>query len=240
MINKDNIYNYNYTFPILRSEELINNEKYLQLKSNWPNFKLFQTTNAGQKNRNNIEIKKNNNNYKKINSLYKDLYDEFNSTDFRNFLKDKFENIYTPENEYIGNFDTSVLTMHIAETNDHYENPWHVDNRERIIQFLIYFGDEDIINGGEFAIASHNNLKDMKNYKRYPDKKNISNEKYFKPYDNRGFFILSQNNSYHKGCSTNGVRRFIYAGYTNRKGSAWKTNNFICDDNFEGELNKSK
>ena len=240
MINNDSIDIYNYTFPILKSEELINNDKYIEFKSKWPNFKLFQTTNAGQIHRNNIEIKKNNNNYKKINSLYKDLYNEFNSIEFRDFLKNKFNRFDLSNNEFIGDFENSELIMHISETCDGYENPWHVDNRRRIIHFLIYFGNEDIINGGEFAIASHNNLENMSEYKQYPKKDDLYNIEYFKPEDNLGFFILSQNNSYHKGCATNGIRRFIYAGYTNKKGDAWKTCNWKCNRNFQQELTNNK
>ena len=54
-------------------------------------------------------------------------------------------------------------------------------------------------------------------------------------------FILSQNNSYHKGCSTKGLRRFIYAGYTNNSGNAWKTNNnWAAGKNFVEKLKEEK
>ena len=201
----------------------------------------MNTTSAGQISRNNIELKKDNNNYNIIHPLFKNLYDELNSLEFRNFLKTKFDfNKAQIEQGFIGDFDSSELVMHIAESKDGYENPWHVDTRGRIIHFLIYFGDETINEGGELAIGEHKALKSFLDYKQYPDKTSLENIQYIKPKNNVGVFILFQNNSYHKGCSTKGLRRFIYAGYTNKSGNAWKTNNWGTGISFSERIKEEK
>ena len=108
--------------------------------------------------------------------------------------------------------------------------------RGRIIHFLIYFGDETIKEGGELGISEHKSLDSYLQYKQYPDKSNLEKIEYIKPKNNVGIFILSQNNSYHKGCSTKGLRRFIYAGYTNKSGNAWKTKDWSANKNFSQRL----
>ena len=106
------------------------------------------------------------------NRIFSQLYDELNSIQFRNFLKEKFKNYNLREKGFIGNFDTSELVFHIAESTDGYENPWHVDTRGRIIHFLIYFGDEEIHEGGELAIGQHKELNSFL-IKQYPFLKNL-------------------------------------------------------------------
>ena len=234
MIKKDSLKTFQYSFKLMISHELIDIDYYNLLKSKWPNFKLFPTISGGQVSRKNIEIKKKNSNYSKIDVLYQNLYDELNSKTFRNFLKSKFD--LENNKEFIGDFDSSDLVMHIAESTDGYENPWHVDTRGRIIHFLIYFGDETIEEGGELAIAKHKDLANYVDYKQYPDTNDLSEIKYFKPDNNLGIFILSENNSYHKGCAVKGLRRFIYAGFTNKNGNAWKTKNWKSKNNFSKEL----
>lgn len=226
MINTNTLQKYPFSYPILKTDCLIETNAYNDLKKNWPEFAIFQTTSAGQVSRNNLELKKSNNNYNKIYKSFRNLYDELNSQSFRDFLKTKIDlELAKKEQGFIGDFDSSELVMHIAESTNGYENPWHVDTRGRIIHFLIYFGDETIQEGGELGIAEHKPLKSVLDYKQYPDKNNLENIQYIQPKNNVGVFILSQNNSYHKGCSTKGLRRFIYAGYTNKSGNAWKTNN---------------
>ncbi len=229
-----------FEYPILYTNELINNETYNEVKKNWPNFGEFKTTSGGQQHRNNIELKANNNNYKKIHSLFRNLYDELNCIEFRNFLKTKFDLEYAKKNNgFIGNFDNSELVMHIAESKDGYENPWHVDTRGRIIHFLIYFGDETIKEGGELAIGQHKKLNSYLDYKQYPEITNLEKIEYIKPKDNTSVFILSQNNSYHKGCNLKGLRRFIYAGYTSKR-KAWKTNGWNNSIPFPVRLKQEK
>ena len=130
--------------------------------------------------------------------------------------------------------------MHVAESVDGYENPWHCDTRGRIIHFLVYFGDETILEGGQLGIAEHVELKSFLDYKQYPQLKHLKNIHYFDPENNLGIFILSQNNSYHRGCKLKGLRRFIYASYTNRNGAAWKTRNWSCHTTFAAELNSAQ
>jgi hypothetical protein len=236
LIKKETLNIHPFSYPILKSNNLLNDNFYNELKKNWPNFKNFFTTSAGQVSRNNIELKYNNENYKKINANFKNLYNEFNSSKFRNFLEQKFDLKNAKKNGYKGNFKTSELVMHIAESHDGYENPWHIDTRGRIIQFLIYFGDETIKEGGELGIAKHINLNSYLDYKQYPELNNLKDIEYIQPKNNVGIFILSQNNSYHKGCSIKGLRRFIYAGYTNKNGDAWNTKNWSGNKNFSQQL----
>lgn len=237
MININSLKQHTFSYPILKTETLIKDKTYNELKNNWPNFTDFKTTNAGQVSRNNLELKKDNDNYNKIHPLFKNLYDELNSNEFRNFLKTKFDlDKAQKEHGFVGDFDNSELVMHIAESKDGYENPWHVDTRGRIIHFLIYFGDETIQEGGELAIGKHTKLDSCLDYKQYPDIYNLEKIEYFEPKNNVGIFILSQNNSYHKGCATKGLRRFIYAGYTNKSGNAWSIKNWSANKNFSQRL----
>ena len=241
MINTKSLYLHPFSYPILKTDSLIESNVYDDLKKNWPNFAKFQTTSAGQVSRNNVELKKGNNNYNKIHTSYKDLYNELNSTSFREFLKSKIDlDTARKEQGFIGDFDSSELVMHVAESKDGYENPWHVDTRGRIIHFLIYFGDETIQEGGELGIAEYKPLKSVLEYKQYPNEKDLEKIEYIQPKNNVGVFILSQNNSYHKGCSTKGLRRFIYAGYTNKSGDAWKTNTWSIGKNFRERLKEEK
>ncbi len=240
MINLSSLKFHPFSYPILRTESLIESKTYIKLKKNWPKFNQFKTTSGGQVHRNNLELKTNNENYKKIHPLFRNLYDELNSNNFRNFLKTKFDLEDAKNNkEYIGDFDKSELVMHIAESRDGYENPWHVDTRGRIIHFLIYFGDETIKEGGELAIGQHKKLNSYLDYKQYPEITNLEKIEYIKPKDNTSVFILSQNNSYHKGCNLKGLRRFIYAGYTSKK-SAWKTNGWNNSIPFPVRLKQEK
>lgn len=245
--NMNNLKLIPYSFPILKSHNFINNDLYYELKNNYPNFKDFRTTSAGQVNRNNIELKKGNYNYLKIHKSYQQLYNHLNSTEFRNLLCDRFEINNTKimnELGYIGDFYNSELILHIAESTTGYENPWHVDTRGRIIHFLIYFGMDYIEEGGELAIGEHIKLDNMIEYTQYPNINKLNNIQKFKPNDNLGIFILSQNNAYHKGCYLKGKRRFIYGGYTNKNGPAWKTGiqwqnggNFIEQLKVEKQIN---
>ncbi len=237
MINAISLKQHPFSYPILKTDSLIETNMYNELKKNWPDFSNFSTTSGGQVSRNNLELKTGNDNYNKINPLFKNLYDELDSVEFRNFLKTKFDlDKAQKEQGFIGDFDNSELVMHIAESKDGYENPWHVDTRGRIIHFLIYFGDETIKEGGELGIAIHKKFDNYLDYKQYPTISNLEKIEYILPKNNVGIFILSQNNSYHKGCPIKGLRRFIYAGYTNKLGNAWNTKNWSANKNFSQRL----
>jgi len=241
MINLQSLNIHSFSYPILKTDCLIETSKYNDLKQNWPKFTDFQTTSAGQISRNNLELKRGNRNYHTIYPLFRNLYDSFDSKDFRAFLKSQLDlDNASKYNGFVGDFDTSELIMHIAESRDGYENPWHVDTRGRIIHFLIYFGDETITEGGELGIANHKKLNNYSEYKQYPNIDDLEGMRYIKPKDNVGIFILSQNNSYHKGCFTKGLRRFIYAGYTNKNGDAWITKNWSNKRSFNEEVKYQK
>tara|TARA_Y100000591_G_C21835779_1_gene702392 strand:- start:202 stop:1410 length:1209 start_codon:yes stop_codon:yes gene_type:complete len=237
-INMNNISTYPFIYPILLSNNFLNNDFYNSLKKSWPDFKNFSTDSCGQVKRNNLELIKDNENYKKINPNYRLLYDSLNSNNFRQYLNDTFK--LNEKEGFKGDFFNSKLVMHIAESTTGYENPWHVDTRGRIIHFLIYFGKDEIIKGGELGIAEHKKLNSFLHYKQYPEEKDLTNIQYIEPNDNTAVFILSQNNSYHKGCYLQGKRKFIYAGYTNKIGPSWDTGNWSMSMNFEERKKKLK
>ena len=108
------------------------------------------------------------------------------------------------------------------------------------IHFLIYFGDETIEEGGELAIGQHKTLNSYLDYKQYPNFSNLEKIEYIKPENNIGIFVLSQNNSYHKGCPTKGLRRFIYAAYTNRSGNAWRIGNWSANKSFPQRIHEER
>ena len=119
MINTHFLNIHPFSYPILRTDSLIETNAYNELKKNWPDFTKFKTTSAGQVSRNNLELKKNNDNYNKIHPLFKNLYDELNSNEFRNFLKTKFDlDKAQKEQGFIGDFNNSELVLHIAESKD--------------------------------------------------------------------------------------------------------------------------
>jgi hypothetical protein len=242
MIKQETLKTHPFSYPILKSNNLLNDDFYNTLKHNWPDFKEYRTSRAGQVSRNNIEFKKNNENYEKIDASFRKLYDEFNSVEFRTFLEGKFNLNEAKKIGYIGDFGNSELVMHVAESVDGYENPWHIDTRSRIINFLIYFGDETIKEGGELSIGEHKELDNYLDYKQYPKLCDLKNIQYFLPKNNLGIFILSQHNSYHKGCAVKGLRRFIYAGYTDKnRHPSWKIkHNWQNKKSFVSQLKYEK
>ena len=58
MIDKKSFKIHPFSYPILMTNSLIEDNIYTHLKSYWPNFKKFKTRSAGQVSRLNIEIKK--------------------------------------------------------------------------------------------------------------------------------------------------------------------------------------
>ena len=114
--------------------------------------------------------------------------------------------------------------MNICESTNNYTKKWTVNSRRRIIHFIIYVGTNNIINGGEFSIASHIKLNNYLDYKQFPILKNLNNIKNIQPKDNTGIFILSQNDSYHMITQITGSCRFLYCTYNNKVGDAWINN----------------
>ena len=62
MLNKESLKIFPFSYPILKTDKFIDSKNYSELKKSWPDFKIFQTTSAGQISRKNISLKKNNNN----------------------------------------------------------------------------------------------------------------------------------------------------------------------------------
>lgn len=53
----------NINYPLLIGNKFLKEDKYKELKNNWPNFRDYKTINAGQTYRKNIEIIEGNANY---------------------------------------------------------------------------------------------------------------------------------------------------------------------------------
>ena len=58
MINPDSLKIYPFSYPILKTDTLIEAKAYNELKNNWPDFSQFETFSYGQVSRNNLELKK--------------------------------------------------------------------------------------------------------------------------------------------------------------------------------------
>jgi hypothetical protein len=243
-MNYNNIKYDDSYFPILISDNILDNDFYQKLKDNYPNYNNYISTSDGQEYRKNIVVTKNNENYnrlKKYNIEYVQLYDIFNSKEFINYCFKYFNKNILTNNNFIGNLDNYIVEMSICESINNYENPFHVDTRKRIIHMLIYFGDDDIIDGGEIAIAKCKH-KNNNEYGRYLDKDDILEIKKYPPKDNFGVIILSTPNSYHKGCHTIGKRRFIYLAINNKNNeNAWINNKDLFKNiSFKDRLNSEK
>ena len=143
------------------------------------------------------------------------LYEYLDSFKFRVFLYKKF-NKYLLDNGFtscpLTAFIKSDLYFQYCEARKGYENKIHIDRRSRVVHGLMYFGSENL-KGGEFSIYKHRKLKNV-DYKRDANEKDILESKNFEPSHNKAFLILSTPNSYHKGKCSEGLRRFLYWGYT--------------------------
>ena len=222
IINSDSLLTYPYVYPVLISKAFLEEGFYRKLKADWPDFRKFRAEAHYKSPRRDVVTVKGNKNYLKLNETFRQLFDLFDSRDFRNFLFGKFNIAEARKNGLTESPENSILQMSICEATDGYETPWHVDTRRRIIHFLIYFGSPSL-QGGEFGIAEHRKERSILHYKQYPNLMNLRNARYFSPHDNVAVFILSQNDSYHRACKTKGLRRFVYCSYNAGSGYAWKT-----------------
>ena len=59
------------------------------------------------------------------------------------------------------NVESLYADVQLCESCDNYENPWHVDTRKRYVHMLIYFGNDEIEEGGEIGIAKHKELSSL-------------------------------------------------------------------------------
>lgn len=206
-------------FPIITFPQgMLEKTLYTQMKTNFPAFKNFKVTNCGQTHRTNIEIRLNGDTTHRHNlniikhkyPAYYKLFQHLHSSDFKQQIFSKFDPILMKQYGFIGHTQQYSILMQICESTGGYENPFHIDSRKRIIHGLLYFGDDDIIQGGELVIAQHKSLPNFIDYPQYPHLADIECIKSYKPTDNTGVFILSTPNSYHKGNATQGRRRFLY------------------------------
>lgn len=220
-------------FPIITFDDgMLDSNLYQELKNTFPNLKHFKTTNSGQTYRKNIELRLNGTKDHKHNikmmktkyPKYHDLFIYLTSQEFKTKLFEKFKDTILKKNGFIGNIKQSSILMQVCESTGGYENPFHVDSRKRIVHGLLYFGKDTITQGGELCIAKHKEFNKLENYPQYPTLSNIEQITAFPPDDNFGLFVLSTPNSYHKGNSTQGIRRFLYISldYTGGNKIAWK------------------
>ena len=164
---------------------------------------------------------------KKRKSYLYSLYEYLDSFEFRTFLYKKF-NKYLLDYGFTASpikaFMKSKLYFQYCEARKGYQNSIHIDRRTRVVHGLMYFGNEDFT-GGEFSIYKHKKLKNS-DYKRTANKSDILEYKNIEPEHNKAVLILSTPNSYHKGKCSDGLRRFLYWGYTSRN-DCWINSNKI-------------
>ena len=212
-----------WNYPILISNSYFSKEFYDSLKFNFPDFSKHEWNECGQQHRKNIVIKEYNDISKNnLHESFESLYEHFDSVEFRNMIFNEFSE-YFESNSFIGDIETADLELSVCEAVDGYENPFHVDTRKRIVHMLMYFGKDEIKEGGQLCVAKHKELDDMMDYPQYPKLDNIIETKEFEPEDNTLIVILSTPNSYHKGCSTIGKRNFLYIAFNNHNNKpAWR------------------
>ena len=160
---------------------------------------------------------KQSNKYELLNSLKEEslpfyyLFKYFMSDDFKKFILQKFPFEYSRKYGLINNnIESLYADVQLCESCDNYENPWHVDTRKRYVHMLIYFGNDEIEEGGEIGIAKHKELNSLKDYTQYPEPQDLEEFKLFPPEDNFAVCILSTPKSYHRGMYLKGRRRFMY------------------------------
>lgn len=212
-------------FPVIITKDAFPVDLYNELKNQFPDFSAFNTSRDGQAHRLNINVLKDNVNYnklKEISPLFVALFDYLNSDEFKDKIFSLFTEQMLKNYGFNGDIKTLKLHMQICESEDGYQNPWHVDTRGRIVHGLIYFGTDLIIKGGEIGIAKHKQMDKWTEYPQFPHLKNIEEVKKFKPIDNLGILVLSTPNSYHRGFPLIGKRRFIYIAFNNATIPAWE------------------
>ena len=217
MLSQNIIFDDNF-FPLFTSNKFLNEELYNKLKSNFPDFSKLQVQSFGQTSRNNLMItEKSSNKNELLDSLkeqskeFYNLFQYFMSSDFKEFILQQFPFEYSQKYGLINNNIESLYTdVQLCESCDNYENPWHVDTRKRYVHMLIYFGNDEIEEGGEIGIAKHKELSSLKDYTQYPEPQDLEEFKLFPPEDNFAVCILSTPQSYHRGMHLIGKRRFMY------------------------------
>jgi hypothetical protein len=223
-MNFENLKKFNFSFPILVGENFLEKDFYQTLKNNFPDFNNNDLSiRKTQEYRENITISKtSDDNYQCLNSHFKTLFNLLNEKKFLNQLWKHFDDKLLKKNEFIGNKKDLEIYFQLGESIDGYETPWHVDTRNRCIVMMFFFGNDEIIEGGEFGIAKVKSRDKLTDYKRFAYTKDILEQKLFKPQDNKCIIFLSTCNSYHKAFKTIGRRRFVYLTFRTKK-KCWKT-----------------
>ena len=230
-------------FPCVEHHSFLNLEMFDNIEKNFD--KMFNTdidkSSFNQKHRENLilnrqivsSIKKNG-----PDNLYKSFLDFFEFLD-SDEVREEYFNIFKEDAEkynFIGNFNDEIMSSELevsfAIASTGYENPYHVDTRKRILHGLMYFKIDEF-KDGQFAIAKVKKNK-INLYPQIPHKSEIIEENIIEPAKNFAVSILSTPNSYHKGCKSEGVRRFIYFAYNHKKNSNWPASfSFKYPLNFE-------
>ena len=219
-------------FPLILFEDgMFEDGTYNKLKKSFPNLSDFKVTNSGQIHRTNIDLRRkgtseHTHNVKVLRSKYPEYYKMFlylTSDGFKKEIFSRFDKELRQKYGFKGDIDKSDVLVQICESTGGYENPFHVDSRKRMVHGLLYFGQDDIISGGELCIGKHKTFNNVKDYPQYPKLENLKEVTSFPPKDNFGLFVLSTPNSYHKGNATKGKRRFLYISldYTGGDKIAW-------------------
>ena len=205
-------------FPLFTSSCFLHTGLYERLKHNFPDFSKLPVQSFGQTGRNNLMITEKSKDKDKLLDLLKKqsqdfyhLFQYFLSNSFKEFILKRFPIELSKKYGLMNCNEKSLYAdVQLCESCDNYENPWHVDTRKRYVHMLIYFGKDDIQEGGEIGIAKHKELGSFKDYTQYPEPQNLEKFKLFPPEDNFAVCILSTPNSYHRGMHLKGKRRFMY------------------------------
>lgn len=225
IINWDDSYIDDTFFPIVGFKKgMITPEIYQRMKKNFPKMSKFKTKSYKQKGRLNIDCG-DPKNLRTLKSEYIDFYNLYvylSQKDFKEHLLRHFKHYLNTQTGFVGNLDDTTISVHIAESKGGYENPFHIDTRKRIVHGLLYFGKENITYGGQLLLGKYKNSLSPKDFPQYPKLSDFEKIKAIPPIDNKGLFVLSTPNSYHKGNKTQGLRRFIYISLDYTKGDAWK------------------
>jgi hypothetical protein len=190
-------------------------------------FNSLNPEKFGQSFRNNIVVTNENKDYfsGKFDESVSDLFAVLNSDDFKSQISGKLvrnNSEYGSRDELLRLLKKSNLEIQYSIAKSGYENPIHVDTKKRVIHGLIYL-DVERYTGGELLLAlpktSHWECCDQ-----IPFLSDIESTVLVSPENNLGVLVLSTPTSYHKGCITDGERRFIYFAYNSVDNPLWKKN----------------
>lgn len=209
-------------YPLLIEENFLDLNTYKKLNKFFDNFNNLKSYSFGQRNRSSVLVDKNNfNEFKTLEPAIFSLYNLLTSDVFFDNLANHFGKWVDPpllKKELIN----ADLEINFSVAKSGYENPFHVDTKKRLVHGLIYFETEKY-KGGELALALPIN-KNEDECDQIPFLKDLHEFTSISPKNNLSAIILSNPESYHKGCHTVGVRKFVYWALNNPKHDLWKKN----------------